>query len=159
FGQETHEDGRFANRADGLRQSTMGIMRMWALYSPAMTFASALGLGLILWVGGGQVVRGAMTSGELVAFLFYLGLLYEPIRQLHALNQLLEAARAAAARMFDILDFAVERMDNKRRHSFPECVRGEVIYEKVGFQYAADKQVLHDISLHACPGDMVALVG
>jgi ABC-type multidrug transport system fused ATPase/permease subunit len=159
FGQESHEDGRFAQRADGLRQSTMGIMRMWALYSPAMTFASALGLGLILWVGGGQVVKGAMTSGQLVAFLFYLGLFYEPIRQLHGLNQILQAARAAAERMFDILDFAVERTDNKRRHAFPAPVCGEVIYEKVAFQYAADKPVLHDISLHARPGDMVALVG
>jgi ATP-binding cassette subfamily B protein/subfamily B ATP-binding cassette protein MsbA len=61
--------------------------------------------------------------------------------------------------MFDILDFAVERTDNKRRHAFPAPVCGEVIYEKVAFQYAADKPVLHDISLHARPGDMVALVG
>lgn len=55
FGQESHEDARFADRAEGLRQSTLGIMRMWALYSPAMSFASALGTGLILgrWLAGG----------------------------------------------------------------------------------------------------------
>jgi ATP-binding cassette, subfamily B, bacterial len=159
FGQETHEDERFANRADGLRQSTLGIMRMWALYSPAMGFASMLGIGLILWVGGWEVVQGHMKTGQLVTFLFYLGLFYEPIRQLHALNQLLQAARAAGERMFDILDYSVERMDNKRRQPLVTPVRGEIVYEKVGFSYAADKIVLQDISLHARPGEMIALVG
>ena len=159
FGQETHEDGRFAQRADELRTSTLGIMRVWALYSPAMTFAAALGMGLILWVGGWQVVHGKASAGELIAFLFYLGLFYDPVRQLHSLNQLLQAARAAGERMFDILDEPVERADNKRRHALPLPVRGEVVYEKVGFSYAENKVVLKDISLHAKPGEMIALVG
>lgn len=159
FGQESHEDARFADRADGLRRTTLGIMRVWALYSPAMSFAAALGMGLILWVGGWEVVHKKLTSGELIAFLFYLGLFYDPIRQLHGLNQLLQAARAAGERMFDIIDSSVERMDNKRRHPFPAPVRGDVVYENVAFSYAADKTVLRDISLHAKPGEMIALVG
>ncbi len=159
FGQESHEDARFADRAEGLRQSTLGIMRMWALYSPAMSFASALGTGLIMWVGGWQVVHHAMTVGQLVKFLLFLGLFYEPIRQLHGLNQLLQAARAAGERMFDILDFPLERMDNKRRQPLTTPVRGEVVYEQAGFAYAAGLTVLRDISLHARPGEMIALVG
>jgi ABC-type multidrug transport system fused ATPase/permease subunit len=159
FGQEAHEDVRFADRAEGLRQSTLGIMRMWALYSPAMSFASALGTGLIMWVGGWQVVHHAMTVGQLVKFLLFLGLFYEPIRQLHGLNQLLQAARAAGERMFDILDFPLERMDNKRRQPLTLPVRGEVVYEQAGFAYAGGKTVLRDISLHVRPGEMIALVG
>ena len=159
FGQETHEDGRFAARADDLRQSTLGIMRMWSIYSPAMSFAASLGIGVILWTGGWQVVHGKITAGQLVAFLFYLGLFYDPIRQLHGLNQILQAARAAGERMFDILDAPVERMDNKRRQPLPLPVRGEVAYEKVGFCYSPDKIVLREISLLARPGEMIALVG
>ncbi len=159
FSQEAHEDARFADRAEGLRHSTLGIMRMWALYSPSMSFASALGTGLILWVGGGQVLHHTMTTGQLVEFLFYLGLFYEPIRQLHGLNQLLQAARAAGERMFDILDYPVERMDNKRRQELATPVRGEVVYEQAAFGYAAGRTVLRDISLRARPGEMVALVG
>ena len=159
FGQEAHEDSRFAGRADELRVSTLGIMRVWALYSPAMSFAAALGTGLILWVGAWQVVHGRMTSGQLVAFMFYLTLFYEPIRQLHGLNQLLQAARASGERVFDILDFSIERMDNRRRQPLPGPVRGEVVYEQVGFSYAGGKTVLTDISLHARPGEMIALVG
>ncbi len=159
FGQESHEDVRFAGRADDLRQSTLGIMRVWALYQPAMSVSAALGTSLTLWFGCRQVVQGAMTSGQLVAFLFYLGLFYAPILQLHGLNQLLQAARAAGERVFDILDSSVERMDNRRRNPLPGPVRGEVVYEQVGFNYAAGKTVLGDISLRASPGQMVALVG
>ena len=147
FGREAHEDARFAERADDLRRSTLDIMRVWALYSPAMGFAAAFGMALILWVGGGEVAMGKITAGQLVAFLFYLGLFYDPIRQLHGLNQLLQAARAAGERTFDIIDSAVERTDNKRRQPLPVPVKGEVIYEKVGFSYAPEKMVLHEISL------------
>ncbi len=159
FGQESHEDARFAGRADDLRRSTLDIMRIWAVYSPAMGFIAALGTGLILWVGGLEVVNGHLKTGQLVAFLFYLGLFYDPIRQLHGLNQILQAARAAGERMFDILDAPVERMDNIRRVALPLPVRGEVIYENVGFTYDEGKMVLHEVSLHAKPGEMIALVG
>src|SRR5215475_6897190 len=56
FGREDHEDQRFAKRAHDLRVGTLGIMRVWAAYSPAMSFAGALGLTLVLWVGGRQVL-------------------------------------------------------------------------------------------------------
>ncbi len=159
FGQQEHEDARFAARANDLRGSTLGIMKVWALYSPAMSFAAALGTVLVLWVGGWQVVQKQATPGQLVAFLFYLALFYEPIRQLHGLNQILQAARAAGERMFDILDAPLERADNKRRPPLPTTVRGEVVYENVSFSYAEHKTVLRDISLHARPGEMIALVG
>ncbi len=152
FGQESHEDERFAGRADDLRRTTLGIMRVWALYSPAMSLAAALGTVLILWAGGLEVVHGKLSAGDMVAFLFYLGLFYDPIRQLHGLNQLLQAARAAGERMFDILDAALERTDNKRRHALATPIRGEVIYEQVGFSYSTDKVVLREISLHAQTG-------
>ncbi|MDB6064383.1 MAG: transporter ATP-binding protein [Pedosphaera sp.] len=159
FGREGHEDGRFAQRADHLREGSLGIMRVWALYSPAMTFAASLGMGLVLWVGGQEVLAGILQPGELIAFLLYLTFFYDPVRQLHGLNQMLQAARAAGERVFDILDTPVERMDNKRRHAIHAPVRGEVIYQNVGFCYAAEKTVLRGISLHAKPGEMIALVG
>src|SRR5207237_851731 len=109
FGRETHEDGRFAHRADDLRKGTLAVMRVWAAYSPAMTFAGALGMALVLWVGGQQVLAERMTLGQLIGFVFYLGLFYEPMARLHGLNQMMQAARAAGERVFDILDTPVER--------------------------------------------------
>ena len=172
FGREQHEDERFAQRADDLRKGTLGIMRVWAAYSPAMSFAAALGMGLVLWVGGRQVLADRMTLGQLVGFLFYLGLFYEPVSRLHGLNQMLQAARAAGERVFDILDALVERDasvaekhvvelngDGARWHALREPVCGEVLYENVCFSYNAERPILRGVSLHARPGEMIALAG
>ena len=157
FGHEQHEDARFAQKADALREGTLGVMRVWAIYSPAMSFASALGTGLVLWFGGRQVMSHSMSLGELVGFLFYLALFYEPIGRLHGLNQMLSAARAAGERVFDIFDAPTERTDRKETLRLP--VRGEVVYENVGFSYGPERVVLKHISLRARPGEMIALVG
>lgn len=175
FARESHEDARFADRANDLRTGTLGVMRVWALYSPAMSFAAALGMGLVLWVGGRHVIAGTMTLGQLIAFLFLLALFYDPIRSLHGLNQILQAARAGGERVFDILDAPTER--NRalpklgRQDNFAATdsagstraamwhPRGEVVYENVSFSYGENKSVLRNISLHAKPGEMIALVG
>ncbi len=98
FGRQDHEDERFRERADGLRRSTLSVMKVWAAYSPAMTFAGSLGMVLVLWVGGPMVVDGTMTLGGLVGFIFYLTLFYQPIGRLDGLNQMLQSARAASDR-------------------------------------------------------------
>ena len=123
FGREPHEDSRFAQRADALRKGTLVVMRAWATYGPAMQFIGALGIGLILWIGGVLVMRKSMNVGALVEFMLYAGMFfYEPIGRLHGLNQMLQAARAGAARVFDILDTEEERSD--RRGVLRSPVRG-----------------------------------
>jgi ATP-binding cassette subfamily B protein len=159
FEREPHEDRRFAQRADELRKGTLGIMRVWAAYSPAMTFVAALGMLLVLWVGGREVLQGGLTTGQLVAFTLYLGLFYEPVGRLHGLNQMLQAARAAGERIFDILDFPLERATSRQRLTLPAPVRGEVAYENVSFSYSGERAILTEISLRASPGEMIALVG
>ncbi len=163
YGRQDHEDARFADRADALRKGNLGIMRAWANYNPAMNFFAALGIVLVLWFGGRAVIDsntfvGEMTTGELVGFLFYLMLFYEPVARLHGLNQMLQSARASGERVFDILDHDTER-DESCKTELPEPVRGEVIYEDVGFEYDTDRPILKNISLHAKRGEMIALVG
>lgn len=189
FGREAHEDARFSERADALRQGTLGIMRVWAVYSPVMGFAGAIGFALVLWVGGRMVIQGEMEPGALVGYLLYLGMFYTPVGQLHGLNQLLQSGRAAGERVLDILDATQERADAKRREPLRQPVRGEVVYENVSFSYASGSEsrlqtagetnlrsgderttaepleggtpnpVLRGVSLHARPGEMIALVG
>ena len=69
FGRQDHEDDRFAGRADDLREGTLVVMRAWSWYGPAMQFVGAAGIGLVLWIGGQQVMQGRMDVGELVAFM------------------------------------------------------------------------------------------
>ena len=159
FGREKHEDQRFTDRAEAMRQSTLTIMRAWAFYNPAMSFIAASGTSLVLWIGGRQVMNNEMSVGELVAFLLYLALFYEPIGKLHGLNQMLQAARAGGERVFDILDATEERKDIAESNPLPEPVRGEIEFREVHFEYTEDKPALHAISLTAKPGQMTALVG
>jgi ABC-type multidrug transport system fused ATPase/permease subunit len=178
FGRQSHEDERFAGRADDLRTGTLVVMRAWATYGPAMQFVGALGIGLVLWIGGGEVMSGKMDVGELIAFLLYAGMFfYEPIGRLHGLNQMLQSARAAAARVFDILDTSSEGERSGRVRKLSSPVRGEVIYEIVSFGYASGAEsgqqsslgetetpskvrvVLKQVNLRACPGEIIALVG
>ena len=83
-----------------------------------------------------------MGMGQLVEFILYLAFFYEPVRQLHSLNQMLQAARTAGERMFDILDAPLERQDIRLMRWLLSPVRGEVVYEKVGFSYAEGNVVL-----------------
>lgn len=157
FGREQHEDERFAQRADEMRRGMLQVMLAWAFYSPAMAFCSALGTTLVLWAGGRLVMQGELSLGQLVEFVFYLGLFYEPIGRLHGLNQMLQSARAAGERVFDILDTPPERTSGRTREL--ERVRGEVVYEGVGFRYTPERVILKGITLQARPGQMIALVG
>ena len=159
FGREGHEDERFSDRADNFRSGTLRVMLAWANYSPAMSFAAALGSGLVLWVGGRQVISGEMTIGQLMGFILYLALFYEPIGRLHGLNQMIQSARAAGERVFDILEAPPEGGDTRRTQTFTTAVRGDVVFENVAFQYQAGEAVLQDIALRAKPGEVIALVG
>ena len=159
FGKEKHEDNRFTDRAEAMRQGTLTIMRAWAFYNPSMSFVAATGTGLVLWIGGGQIMNSQMSVGELVAFLFYLALFYEPISKLHGLNQMLQSARAGGERVFDILDSTEERKNLVKLKPLPKKVRGEVKYSDVIFDYNKDKSTLKNINLLAKPGQMIALVG
>ncbi len=160
-------------------KASLLVMRAWANYSPAMAFASALGTGLVLWIGGSQVAQGKLSLGDLIAFLFFLALFYEPVTRLHGLNQMLQAARAAGERVFDILDSTTETTNPQRSQRAASVSlasseahrefrqqdaggtleRGEVIYENASFSYSPERVVLKEISLHARPGEMIALVG
>ncbi len=159
FSRQAHEDDRFAKRAGDMRSAQLGIMRMWAVYGPGMGFAGATGFALVLWVGGSLALAGKITPGELVGFLFFLHMFYAPIGQLHGLNQMMQSARAAGERVFDILDTTEERAAHGTGTALREPVQGEVVFENVNFSYGEGKTALHNINLHARPGEMIALVG
>lgn len=159
FSREEHEAVRFAAHAEALRQGSLGVMKVWALYNPAMTFCAALGTVLVLYFGGRQVITGDLTLGGLVKFLGYLALLYDPVGRLHSLNQMLSAARAAGERVFDVLDTPPEAIGPAPCGRGIPRVRGEVVYEEVTADYPGGRRALHGVSLRASPGERVALVG
>jgi len=162
FHREDRELGHFKDRADDLRKATLKIMASWARYNPSMNFLSFLGIAIVLWFGGREVLQGdgTFTIGELTGFLLYISMFYEPINRLHGLNQLFQSGRAAAERVYKILDETPEAEPSEPRTLPP--MRGtarEVVLDRVSFEYQKDRQVLHEIELVAKPGQTIALVG
>ena len=163
YATEEREHARFNAASDRLRKATLVVMRYWALYNPSMTFLGNLGMVIILLAGSREVLSGRMDLSVLVAFLLLARYLYEPVGRLHSLNQLIQSGRAASERVFSILDAPLEEgwkaSTETGLHPAFQPLRGEVRYENVGFAYKAESPVLQDISLHAKPGEMIALVG
>lgn len=156
FVREREEHHRFNRVSDELRQATLVVMRVWALYNPSMYLFGALGVLLVVAVGTENVLSGAIKLGDLGAFLLLSSFLYEPIGKLHQLNQLVQAGRAAGERVFEILDQSPEPA---RGRQFGSIVRGDIEFRDVSFSYAAGLPALANVSFHASPGETIALVG
>jgi ABC-type multidrug transport system fused ATPase/permease subunit len=157
FAREREEHARFNRVSDQLRHATLVVMRVWAIYSPSMSMFEAIGAVIVLGFGSYAVLTGAMQLGDLVAFLMLTAFLYDPISRLHQLNQLMQAGRAAGERVFEILDQPTE--PGWSESQAPVRVAGDIRYENVNFSYAEGLPALRNISLHARPGETVALVG
>ena len=160
--REDAEHARFNEVSDKLRRATLWVMKVWAGYSPTMDFFTNCGLVLVVFLGGRAVLAGEMQIGELVAFLALVKFLYDPIGKLHTLNQMFQAGRAAAARVFEIMDEPMEPGLVESRTSNVEGqqpIGGDIEFQDVSFGYVGRPNVLQHISLRARPGETVALVG
>src|SRR5438132_3536543 len=157
FAREKEEHARFNRVSDQLRHATLVVMRVWAIYSPSMSMFEAIGAVMVLAFGSFAVLNGTMQLGNLVAFLMLTAILYDPISKLHQLNQLVQAGRAAGERVFEILDEPIEPGWTEKQ--VLARVVGDIRYENVGFGYAEGLPALKNISLHAQPGETIALVG
>jgi ATP-binding cassette, subfamily B, bacterial len=156
FVREADEDRRFNKESYELRRASLVVTRIWALYHSSMYLFGSLGVLLVIAVGARGILSGAMQLGDLGAFLVLASFLYEPIGKLHELNQLVQAGRASGERIFEILDSVGEPKGGK---TFAQAVRGEIEFRHVSFSYSGELPTLVDISFHARPGEMVALVG
>ena len=157
FGREKEEHARFNRVSDQLRHATLVVMRVWAIYSPSMSMFEAIGAVIVLAFGSQAVLAGRMQIGGLVEVLMLTAFLYDPLNRLHQLNQLVQAGRAAGERVFEILDQAIE--PGWTEDYSPLRVVGDIRYEDVSFSYAENLPALRNISLHARPGETIALVG
>jgi subfamily B ATP-binding cassette protein MsbA len=112
----------------------------------------------ILWLGGRDVLAGNLTTGELVAFLIYLGLLVNPVRTISRAVSSIQQGVASADRIFEILD-EEDEIALPRAPLIPHGLRGEVAFEDVWFAYEGERWVLSGFSLAIRPGEKVAVVG
>ncbi|MEJ6580512.1 MAG: ABC transporter ATP-binding protein [Akkermansiaceae bacterium] len=158
YAAEKEEHGNFNRLSDRMRRATLRVMKWWAFYSPGMSFLNMIGYVLVLGFGGWAVMQGDMDNKDLIAFFLFLSLFYEPVSKLHQLNQMALSSRAAADRVFEILD-SEEEPDAVTGDPLPRPVKGAVVFDKVSFAYDPDQPTLDQVSLNARPGQTIALAG
>lgn len=164
FTREESEHAAFNESSNRLREATLHLMRVWAAYNPSMEFCRNLGYVLVIGFGGWWVMQaptGEALEKEIGTFAFFLvalGLFYEPITRLNGLNQIIQAGRAAAERVFEIVD-AEEEPDVDEGLVLSQPVSGRVEFEDVKFSYGENMTTLKGVDLKADPGEMIALVG
>lgn len=158
YTMEKRELKRFNAASDKVRKATLRTMFAWAIYNPSMSFIGGIGFILVIGFGGNLALQGQMSPGEITAFLLYLTLFYEPVSRLHQLNQMLQSGRAAAERVFEILDSEDEPgLAGGEKLKTP--IKGKVEYINVKFNYGEGNETISDVNLNAAPGQTIALVG
>jgi ATP-binding cassette subfamily B protein len=158
FSREAQTLKEFAEVNEEHRAANVRAIFYFALYFPAVELITALGLGLIVWYGGGQILAGVLSFGALVAFLQLAQRFYKPLADLSDKYNILQAAMASAERIFELLDAKVAIISPPNAYH-PQEMRGEIELRQVNFAYKEGEPVLEDISFQVAPGEMVAVVG
>jgi subfamily B ATP-binding cassette protein MsbA len=158
FAREKYESRMFFR---GMRETyghSVRLARVGTLMGSLANLVSAAGTAVILWYGGSEVIRGHLSTKDLIVFYSYLGYLYGPIVALSSTNEVIQRALISADRVFDIVDARSTVQEARDAAPLPP-VKGHVVFDHVSFSYEPEKQVLNDINLEVQPGMVVALVG
>ncbi len=159
FAREDYESSRFRAVNDDLLEKNLTTVRTFSNNFPFVFLLANLGTLAIILFGGLQVIGGSLSIGELVAFNTYLGFLLFPILTIGFLAAGISRAGASAQRIFEVFDAPLEVQDAPDAVPLPP-IRCRVEFDGVSFRYPGDeREVLHDISFCAEPGQTVAILG
>lgn len=157
FGMESYEQKRFFKRTADLFRLQLKAVIAQALSPAVMELLAGIGVAAIIWYGGHSVITGAQTPGTFFSFMAAVLLLYDPVKKLSRVNNIIQQGLAAADRVFDIIERESNIQEIPRARELqpgPHRVRFEGVY----FKYD-DGYVLKNINLEVKPGEILALVG
>ena len=158
FVREDYEVDRFdvENRANF--RANMKNAQLMATLTPVVELVAAIGVTIIIWYGGNNVINGTITAGSLVAFFTYAVNISNPIKRLTRVIGNIQKALAAAQRVFMIIDMPEEIAESRDAKQLPE-VSGKVEFQNVSFAYDDKGNVITDLSFSVKPGEVIAIVG
>ena len=158
FVQTRREEARFSAQIDQTLSLTMRRAAIMAVFIPVISLLTFSAAAAVLWYGGRQVIDGAVSPGELFAFVLFAGILIGPFSSAARVFAQIREAQGATARVFEILDTQPDIRDAHDAVPLPP-VSGRVAAVHVGFAYDSRQPVLTDVNFEARPGEVVAIVG
>ncbi|MEK6299881.1 MAG: ABC transporter ATP-binding protein [Acidobacteriota bacterium] len=158
FNREEKELRKFDQINQAHRKANIDTIYYYAIFYPAVEIIGAIGVALIIWYGGGQVIERFATIGTLVAFISLARSFYEPISDISEKYNILQSAMASSERIFKLLDEPVTIASPEKPVAIGRA-RGSLEFRNVWFAYKNEDWILKDVSFTAEPGERVAFVG
>lgn len=158
FAREVYEVGRYSDTVEKLFNTSKRKILLTSLFWSGISVMFMTTLVVIFWYGGLEVLAGRLSTGDLVAFIFYAFSISRSISQMSRLYTDINTAVGASDRIFELLDEVPEIKDEEDAISV-EKIRGDVTFENVCFEYDKDRPVLKNISLEVAAGETIAVVG
>lgn len=160
FNREPTANAGFGRQNGSLRDAFLVSVKWFCYAFPATEIMGAITASLVLALGGWHILRGdgALTIGELLAFLAYLREFFRPLDDLSEKSNILQAAMASGERVFALMD-TQEDIQDPPAPVEPAALRGEITFDKVWFAYNDEDWVLRDLSAHIPAGSALAIVG
>ncbi|MBI5747754.1 MAG: ABC transporter ATP-binding protein [Nitrospinae bacterium] len=161
FNREDENFKRFDRINIENRDEQMRSLIYNAIYFPSIEFFSAIAVGVIIWYGGGEVIRGGLQLGVLVAFIQYVQRFFQPVRDFAEKYNIMQASMASSERIFKLLD-TQEDIPNPQKPVLLKDISGEIEFKDVWFSYnhsSSEDWTLKGISFHLKAGESAAIVG
>ncbi len=159
FAREEYELNRYNNQNRDLLSANLTLMKLFTTYFPLVFFIANVGVLLVVWIGGIQVIGQQLTLGDLVAFISYQGFLLMPVFMIGMISAMLSRAEASAERLFEVAD-AESEVQEKPDAILLDDLKGRVEFEDVNFRYIGGEQdVISGVNFTADPGQTVAVLG
>ncbi len=158
FGRQREVEGRFRDTNDDLYEASFGAQFMSSLMQPVTMFLGNVQYVLVAVVGGLRVASGAITVGDIQAFIQYSRTFSMPLTQLASMMNIFQSGIASLERVLEFLD-ADEQSADPPRVLAGTTVRGRVEFKHVSFSYTPDRPLIEDLNLVAKPGQTIAIVG
>jgi len=161
FVRRQHEKKRFEEVNEEYTSIHIKVMQYISLIFPMLMFLINIGVLIIIWVGGKQVISGDLTVGGIVAFSNYLMTVMTPLLIMAMLANVVASGMASAERLDEVLSTVPEIQDAPDAIKLPDSIEGRVEFEKVSFFYNGncEEKVLDEINLTVEPGQNVAILG
>ncbi len=158
FGRQKEVEARFAAKNEELYAASFGAQFVSGIIQPSMMFLGNLNFVAIAVIGGLRVSSGAMSLGDVQAFIQYSRQFTQPLTQVASMMNVLQSGIASAERVFELLDAEEQTSDPALPLTNPSP-RGRVVFDHVQFSYDTNIALIEDLSLVAEPGQTVAIVG
>lgn len=158
FLRQRDMQARFASLNDEYCKAAFFQIRIFSFFVPLIEVMNSAAIALIIWYGGGEILRGSMTLGILTAFISYMRLFFQPLRELSQKYSIVQSAMVSAERIFQILD-ATDMLPAAQNPAVPEKYEGSIRFDNISFEYEAGRPVLKELSFEVRPGETLAVVG